>query len=97
MGVYRGLMTTITLAALLMLCGCEGNAIHRENNNGTVDMSDRFISDNRHDEFETIVDSKTGVTYLVWIRDGGTAGAKGGVTPLLDEDGKVVISEEVER
>ena len=94
--MYKGLMSTITLAALLMLCGCEGNAIQCENNNGAMDVSDRFISDHRNNELETIVDSETGVVYLVWIRDGGTAGAKGGITPLLDEDGKVVISEEVD-
>lgn len=37
--------------------------------------------------FEIWVDSKTGVNY-VWRKDGNS----GGLTPLLDEDGKPVVT-----
>lgn len=87
---------TVAMVAALALCGC-GNAIQRESDEGTVNVNERFISDRGDDEFETIVDSETGVVYLVWKRGGGSAASKGGITPLLDEDGKVVISEEVEQ
>lgn len=36
---------------------------------------------------QIIVDLKTGVHYLVW-----RSGYAGGITPLLDEDGNVVIT-----
>lgn len=86
---------TVAMVAALALCGC-GNAILRESDKGAVNVNRRFISDDRRDNFETVVDSETGVTYLVWTRRTGDS-SKGGITPLLDEDGKVVISEEVER
>lgn len=38
-------------------------------------------------EFRVIVDKETGVNYL-WVRDGPS----GGLTPLLDKDGKPVIT-----
>lgn len=86
---------TVALFASLTLCGCEGNAIQRESDKGTVNVNRRFISNDGRDDFETVVDSETGVTYLVWSRPSGNS-SKGGITPLLDEDGKVVISEEVD-
>ncbi len=36
---------------------------------------------------EILVDKETGVNYLVW-----KAGYAGGITPLLDAEGKVVVS-----
>ena len=36
---------------------------------------------------QILVDKETGVNYLLW-----TTGYAGGVTPLLDSDGKVVIT-----
>ncbi|HBB44559.1 MAG TPA: hypothetical protein DCZ34_00335 [Clostridiales bacterium] len=36
---------------------------------------------------QILVDTKTGVNYLVW-----SSGYAGGITPLLDSDGKVVIT-----
>ena len=36
---------------------------------------------------QILVDTETGVNYLVW-----KAGYAGGITPLLDRDGKPVIS-----
>ena len=85
-----------TLAACLLLCGCRGNVIVRENNAPKENVGGRFICDNAIYSFETVVDSKTGVTYLVW-RDGFSQDAVGGITVLLNDDGTPVISEEVSR
>jgi len=86
---------TVAMVATLALCGCGGNAIVRKSEKGTVNVNRRFISNDGRDDFETVVDSETGVTYLVWSRPSGNS-SKGGITPLLDKDGKVVISEEVD-
>ena len=37
---------------------------------------------------QILVDTETGVNYLVW-----KSGYAGGITPLLDSEGKVVITE----
>ena len=82
------------VAALLALtlCGCGGNGIAREAE--VHDTDGRFICDSDSYEFETVVDSHTGVTYLVW-KDGFAQASKGGITVLLNRDGTPVISEEV--
>ncbi len=36
---------------------------------------------------QILVDTETGANYLAW-----TNGSAGGITPLLDQDGKVVVS-----
>ncbi len=36
---------------------------------------------------QILVDTETGVNYLVW-----KSGYAGGITPLLDSEGKVVVS-----
>ena len=41
--------------------------------------------------FAIYVDKTTGVNYLTW-KDGNTAGASSGITPLLGADGKPVVS-----
>lgn len=38
---------------------------------------------------QILVDTKTGVNYLIW-----KSGYAGGITPLLDSDGNVVITKE---
>lgn len=80
----------VTLTACLTLCGC-GNGIVRDKDSHQLDMSDRFICNRNDYEFETVVDSKTGVTYLIWMMNNG----RGGMTALLNADGTPVISEEV--
>jgi len=40
---------------------------------------------------QILVDTETGVNYLVW-----KSGYAGGITPLLDSDGNVVITKSVE-
>ena len=86
----------ITFAACLLLCGCSGNGVKREGNAPKPNASGRFLCDSSYYEFETVVDSQTGVTYLLWNTGGGN-GAVGGITVMLDRDGKPIISEEVSR
>ncbi len=38
---------------------------------------------------QILLDTKTGVNYLVW-----SSGYAGGITPLLDSEGKVVITKQ---
>ena len=92
-----GVCVAITLTACLALCGCDGgNAVERKGDSPRESVDGRFISDYGSDDFRTVVDSKTGITYLVWERLSGKSRV-GGITPLLDRDGKPVISEEVSR
>ncbi len=55
-------------------------------------MADRFVVGHKESTLNTstqvIVDTATGVCYL-WHRDG----YGGGLTPLLDKDGKPVITD----
>lgn len=85
----------ITLAACLLLCGCEGNGVKREGNAPKPNASGRFLCDSSYYRFETVVDSQTGVTYLLWRVDGNAD--VGGITVMLDRDGKPIISEEVQK
>ena len=84
---------TATVALALVLCGCTGNAVVREDGAPKPNVGGRFMCDKGY-TFETVVDSKTGVTYLVW-KDGSGNTSKGGITVLVDRDGKPIISEEV--
>lgn len=86
----------IALAACLLLCGCEGNGLKREQDVPKPSVGGRFFCEDGDYSFETVVDSQTGVTYLVWKDPQGNA-SKGGITVLLDRDGKPIISEEVSR
>jgi hypothetical protein len=83
----------IALSACMLLCGC-GNGIMRDENAPKEPVDGRFLCDSSSYDFETVVDSKTGVTYLV-LRNAG-ASAIGGITVLLNADGTPVISEEVD-
>lgn len=85
----------IALMACLALCGCDGgNAVERKEDSPRDNVDGRYISDYGSDDFRTVVDSKTGITYLVWERPSGKSRV-GGITPLLGKDGKPVMSEEV--
>lgn len=85
----------IALAACLLLCGCDGNGVRREDGAHKENVGGRFLCDSRAYNFETVVDTKTGVTYLVWISGSGDT-SKGGITVLLNADGTPVISEEAD-
>lgn len=85
----------LTIAACLLLCGCYStNGVVRDEDAPKPNVNQRFICDYNDSEFETVVDSQTGVTYLVW-KSGAGQSSKGGITVLLDRDGKPIISEEV--
>ena len=87
----------ITFAACLLLCGCtEGNGVKREENTPKPNTQGRFLCDSSYYEFDTVVDSQTGVTYLLWQNGSGNRGV-GGITVMLDRDGKPIISEEVQK
>ena len=88
----KALTAIVTLA--LALCGCTGNAVMRGKNAPRLNVGQRFLCDENYYEFETVVDSKTGVTYLAW-RGGYGDSSYGGITALLNRDGTPVISEEV--
>ena len=92
----RKAIIAAAIAATVALCGCSGNGIVRDKDAATLQTDDRFITDDMNDNFYTVVDSKTGVTYLKWERPSGKGGKVGGITVLVDEDGKPIISEEVE-
>ena len=89
-------LVAATLAACLLLCGCGGNGIIRDESNNKLNTGGRFLCDSSAYLFETVVDTHTGVTYLVWTSGSGNA-SKGGITVLLNSDGTPVISEEVSR
>ena len=84
----------VTVVLTLVLCGCEGNAVVREKDSPKPEMSQRFLCDKDSYRFSTVVDSKTGVTYLIWT-DSMNADKTSGITVLLNRNGYPVISEEV--
>lgn len=90
----RKTLIAVVVAATVLLCGCYGNSIKRDLDTPKENVDGRFLSDNGNDRFRTVVDSKTGITYLVWERPVGKSRV-GGITPLLGRDGKPVMSEEV--
>jgi hypothetical protein len=81
----------IALSACMLLCGC-GNSVRREEGAPKENVGGRFLCDSSQYDFETVVDTKTGVTYLIWTNGSHI----GGITVLLNADGTPVISEEVD-
>lgn len=84
----------IALSLCLLMCGCSGNGIRREQDVPKPSVGGRFLCDAGNYGFETVVDSQTGVTYLIW-KEPEAKSTTGGITVLLDRDGKPIISEEV--
>ena len=85
---------TATVALALVLCGCTGNAVVREEGAPKPNVGGRFMCDKDSYRFSTVVDRKTGVTYLIWT-DVCNSDKTSGITVLVDRDGKPIISEEV--
>ena len=73
-----------SLLSVIFLSGC-GNAVVRESADNTLES--RFISNNPNDYFSTVVDSETGIVYILWWRKGGTLG---GICPLYNVDGTIM-------
>lgn len=84
----------LTIAACLLLCGCSGNGVSREQDAPEPNVGGRFLCDKESYRFSTVVDMQTGVTYLIWT-DTYNSGKTSGITALVDRDGKPIISEEV--
>lgn len=93
--IYLAIAAIVLAVALLIGCS-SGNSVVRAVDAPRERVDERFLTDNGSDDFRTVVDSKTGITYLVWTYGSGN-GSVAGITPLLDKDGKPVISEEVSR
>ena len=91
--IYLAIAAIVLAVALLIGCS-SGNSVVRAVDAPRENVDGRFISDYGSDDFRTVVDSKTGITYLVFDDQSGN-GSIGGITPLLDKDGRPVISEEV--
>ncbi len=84
-------------AIALALCGCSGgNGIEVEGINEKANgrfAYERISSDpNGLWSFGYVIDTETGVTYLVY-KDGFGKNATGGITPLLNRDGTPTIDE----
>lgn len=86
----------VIMALALVLVGCgEGNGIERDRHDYSVDdrfLYERFGNGEASWQFGTVVDTETGITYLVF-RDSYSKAAVGGITPLLDRDGNPVRSD----
>ena len=91
-------IAAIVAVTCALLCGCEkGNGIE------TSGLNDRADGRFEYEEFRTpdtshgwlfgyVVDSETGVTYLVFNNNHGRCSV-GGITPLLNRDGTPVIDD----
>lgn len=88
------------MALCTLLCGCyaDGNGIKvdglNERANGRF-AYDTFLPTKECDEwqFGYVIDTETGVTYLVYTTDEGSKYGVGGITPLLRQDGTPTIDD----
>ncbi len=97
MTMISRLAVAAIVASALALAGCDGNGIKRSESTEheeKASVSDRFLCDSSLYMFETVIDSKTGVTYLIWKSTDGSTTSTGGITVLVNRDGSPVISEE---
>ena len=83
-----------------LLCGCyaDGNGIQMSGLNERADgrfAYEAFLPTKEYDEwqFGYVIDTETGVAYLVYTTDEGRKGSVGGITPLLNRDGTPVIDD----
>lgn len=93
-------MIASALMVSLSVCGCAqgGNGVETEGLNEKA--NNRFVyeqldglSDYSRWCFGYVVDTETGVTYLVFSNNRGKRSI-GGITPLLNRDGTPVIDDE---
>ena len=84
--------------SIFIMLGCSdyNNSLKRNAGDDSLkpNVTNRFLCDEDY-EFQTVVDTKTGVTYLIWKENSGSKYGMGGITPLLNKNGYPVISEEV--
>lgn len=94
----RRLAVVAVVCALLCGCYSESNGIYMSGMNERA--SDRFAYEafkpaNTSDDwqFGYVIDTETGVTYLVYSTDEGRKDSVGGITPLLHQDGTPIIDD----
>lgn len=88
----------LAIALCASLCGCvSGNGITSQGINGAADgrfvyEPFSYISEPSEAMFGYIIDSRTGVTYIVYNDCNGKY-ATGGISPLYNSDGTLVIDD----
>ena len=83
----------LILCVVALLCGCDGNAVmYYDSSVNKLDVGQRFVTDDEDSRFSTVVDTQTGITYLIWDSNDGTSSV-GGMTVLLNRDGTPVMAE----
>lgn len=86
--------TILILCVVALLCGCDGNAVmYYDSDVNKLDVGQRFVTDDEDSRFSTVVDTQTGITYLIWDSQDGNSSV-GGITVLLNRDGTPVMAEE---
>lgn len=90
----------LAIGLCALLCGCaSGNGITSQGINGAADgrfvyepFSSGHISGANDAMFGYVIDSRTGVTYIVYNDCNGKY-ATGGISPLYNSDGTLVIDD----
>lgn len=89
----------VSVALCVTLCGCyaEGNGIKVNGLNGRANdrfAYETFLPTKESDEwqFGYVIDTETGVTYIVFDNNNGK-NSVGGITPLLKQDGTPTIDD----
>lgn len=85
----------LALALCVMLCGCaSGNGVASQNINSAADGRFVYESLNGGSDvmFGYVIDSRTGVTYIVYNDRNGKY-STGGMSPLYNSDGTLVIDD----
>ena len=96
------LLATMLAMALcsVALCACtaEGNGAEGDGRYAPPRVDGRFSCNDEMYTFDTVVDTETGVTYLIWANHPVKGNCQvGGITVLVDEYGKPILSERTGR
>ena len=62
----KAVIATVALAMALCGCGEAEGGVKRTEGSPKSNLSQRFLCEDSTYRFETVVDRKTGVTYLIW-------------------------------
>ena len=96
----RLLVTMLAVALFsVALCACtvEGNGVEGDGLYASPRVSGRFSCNDEMYTFETVVDTETGVTYLIWVNHPTKDHYQVGGITVLDGDGKPILSERTGR
>lgn len=83
------IIASVLLSVLILLTGC-GVSVAEADTLGRFKI-EHADTTNLYDELTVISDSETGVMYLIYD---GSNGSPGGITVMVDENGKPLISNE---